>query len=183
MGFMVDIPWKKYAIIIELTRRLKDVSPQLGKTALQKMVYLLTEVYGVPSGYVHTLYTYGPYSADLASDIEFVASMGGIELKESQRGYSIQESEQGEAIWEKAQEFIEKHSAQFAQLVKDYGEFNAKELELRSTLVLLQRRGGMSKDMLVKQLRSIKPYFTVDEVITAVEQLGNIGHINPDITG
>lgn len=177
MSFTVDIPWKKYAIIIELSRRLKDVSPQLGKTVLQKMVYLLTEVYGVSSGYLHTLYTYGPYSADLASDIEFVASMGGIKLKESQRGYIISESEQGEMIWGKAQEFINQHSDQFAKLVEDYGTYNAKELELRSTLVFLQKRGGMSKDMLMEQLRSIKPYFTVEEVKTAIEQLDKAEYV------
>lgn len=48
------------------------VWPQFGKTVLQKLVYLLTTIYVVPTGYEHTLYTYGPFSAELASDVETV---------------------------------------------------------------------------------------------------------------
>ena len=38
-------PWERYGLIVELTGRIQNVSSQFGKTAMQKMVYLLQVVY------------------------------------------------------------------------------------------------------------------------------------------
>ena len=67
--------WDQYGLIAELALRLKGVSRQFGKTALQKLFYILQEVYRVPLGYDYTLYNYGPYSEELADDLVFLASM------------------------------------------------------------------------------------------------------------
>ena len=53
----LQIPWEQYGLIVDLTQRLKDKRPQLGKTALQKLVYLLQHVYNVECGYDFSLYT------------------------------------------------------------------------------------------------------------------------------
>lgn len=91
MSFTCNLPWNQYGIIVELARRLENVSPQFGKTALQKMVYLLMEVYDVPCDYEYSLYTtYGPYSAELAANVDYVNALGGVKLYEgSKAGYEI----------------------------------------------------------------------------------------------
>ncbi|NLS45772.1 MAG: hypothetical protein GX969_08570, partial [Firmicutes bacterium] len=48
---MGGYPWERYGLIVELTGRIQDVSSQFGKTAMQKMVYLLQAVYEVEFGY------------------------------------------------------------------------------------------------------------------------------------
>ena len=53
-----------------LAHKLNGKSPQYGKTVLMKMAYLLQEVYKVPLGYRFTLYTYGPYSSEVLSDLD-----------------------------------------------------------------------------------------------------------------
>jgi len=40
MSFTFDLPWNKYGIIVDLAKRLECVSPQFGKTALQKTIIL-----------------------------------------------------------------------------------------------------------------------------------------------
>ena len=101
MRFSTELPWDKYGIIIELVRRLQDKSPQIGKTVMQKMVYLLKEIYNVPCGYEYSLYTYGTYSAELTSDVEAVAAMKGLDLKEGIFGYQITSGENSLTIMEK----------------------------------------------------------------------------------
>ena len=59
-------PQGRHALIVELSKRLEGVSPQFGKTALMKLLYLLQEAYGVSTGYRYSFYTYGPYSQEVA---------------------------------------------------------------------------------------------------------------------
>jgi len=48
--------WDQYGLMAELALKLKGVSPQFGKTVLQKLVYILQEIYRVPCGYDYILY-------------------------------------------------------------------------------------------------------------------------------
>ena len=56
-----------------LATKLDGVSPQFGRTVLQKLVYLLHVLYGVNPGYDFELYTYGPFSSQLLSDLDVVS--------------------------------------------------------------------------------------------------------------
>ena len=180
MTYVHDIPWKKYGIIVELARRFENVSPQFGKTALQKMVYLLTTLYNVPSGYDHTLYTYGPYSSELAVDAEFVVAMGGVYLQEGHRGgYEIKVANKADWIQSKSESFISIYEQEFNDLVDKFGEYNARELELRSTLIFLAKSEKLTSEKLKKQLFNLKPYFTEGEILETIDEL--ISHSFIDI--
>lgn len=72
-----EIPWNRYALIADLIRRFDQQRNALGKTALQKMVFLLQRVFGLDFDYAYTLYTFGPFCADLARDLDIVAGLGG----------------------------------------------------------------------------------------------------------
>ncbi|MGQ0663831.1 MAG: hypothetical protein ACT4P2_09630, partial [Pseudomonadota bacterium] len=47
---------------------------------MQKLVYLIQEIGGVPAGYRYAFYTYGPYSRDLEGDLGIVQSLKGIAI-------------------------------------------------------------------------------------------------------
>lgn len=178
MSFSLNIPWIKYGIIVELTKRLQSDSPQFGKTVLQKMVYLLNEIYRVPSGYEYSLYTYGPYCSELTSDVEFVSAMGAIQLCQTHRGFVINLSDKSDMITQKSTDFINEHKEQFDDLIEKFGKFNARELELRSTLIFLARSEKMSKKLLGLQLAELKPYFAEDEISNTIDELCDLGVID-----
>ena len=52
MNTTVNIPWNRYALTAELAKRLDGLSPQFGKTALQKVVFFLQEVYGMTAAMI-----------------------------------------------------------------------------------------------------------------------------------
>ena len=59
----------------------------------------------------------------------------------------------------------------------NFGSYNARELELRSTLVFLGKSMTPIKVDLCKELISLKPYFEKEEVLEAVDELVEKGYL------
>ena len=154
---------KRTAIIGELARQKH--SGQLGKTAVMKLLHLLQDGLKVPLGYRFTLYTYGPYDSDVMSDIEFAESLNqvSVEYFGPDQGYSIH-SKSTEVI--QVDEDIKK---QIKELMNLFGKMNARDLELRSTLLFLSRE--FKDDLLMRRLQELKPKYSAAETSSAISEL------------
>ena len=156
---------------------------QFGKTALQKLVYLFQEIYEVDCDYRFDFYTYGPFTSQLLNDLDFTEHIGGVKVSRvdtSFGGYQIAPGEEAEYIFKKAESFIynSRVSQKLGQLIGDFGHFSATELELRSTIVYVDRdlqKNGSPPDMkeIVRLVEGLKPKFHKDEIRRAVEELKN----------
>lgn len=187
MNITVDIPWKRYALIAELTKRLDSVSLHFGKTALQKLVFFLQEIYQVDCGYDFELYTYGPYDSQLVSDLDLIEHWGCVSVtrvNDLLGGYRIRPTEAVDSIRGKAAEFLdhEKTKQALANLVLTYGSMTARDLELRATTVYVarnfQRKGETATiEKICRLVAQIKPKFTADEIKQAVVELSEKRHI------
>ena len=177
--------WDRYALIVELAQRLQGKHQQFGKTALQKLIYFLQEVYDVDCGYDFSLYTYGPFTSQVLQDLDLVESIGGVKVipkREGLDGYQIEPHENDERVQQQAGEFLDLHSDDLDTLIKEYGRFSAKELEMRATIVFVEREmnrdhGSVLREALVRVVSDIKPYFTEEEIEAAVEELQAKGHL------
>ncbi|MDR3632988.1 MAG: hypothetical protein P4L84_04075 [Isosphaeraceae bacterium] len=58
---------QRAAILTELMDQLRSRGSWCGEAHVQKAVYFLEEVLGVPAGFAYILYKNGPYSFDLTS--------------------------------------------------------------------------------------------------------------------
>ncbi|MGI6427995.1 MAG: hypothetical protein ACOX0L_10385 [Natronincolaceae bacterium] len=164
--------WDQYSLIAELTLKLKDVSPQFGKTVLQKLVYILQEIYKVPCGYNYILYNYGPYSAGLADDLNFFATMEGVKIEwGGGLGYEIKEADRTEYFREKGEDFLEKYAPEIDKVIKRFGRMHAKELELQSTIMYALKKESLNKGKLVQFVKEIKPYFTHSQIESSYQKL------------
>ncbi len=173
------IPWERYGLIVELARRLEAVSPQFGKTALQKLVYILDASFGVRLDYEFTLYTYGPYSQELASDLEIVASIGGVELMARANGVHIRTGKCVESIVQRSESFTSEYVEVLDELVRTFGSFSATDLELRATLIFVSQHELLfTREELMGELTAIKPHFEAPEVFSAIDELTRSGHIS-----
>ncbi|MBN1294025.1 MAG: restriction endonuclease [Candidatus Latescibacteria bacterium] len=160
------IPWERYGFIAELVNRLENVSPQLGKTALQKLVYLLQEIFGVDAGYDFKLYTYGPFTSQLLQDLDQVDALHGVnvELVESALGgYNISSGEKYREIRDRAKDYLNEKKVKggIDKLITEFGHLWAKELELRATIVYAVKNNKdlYEQDDLVNMIHEIKPRF------------------------
>ncbi len=181
MKTSLNIPWNRYGLITELAYRLKDKSAQFGKTILQKMVFLLQEVYGVNCGYQFDLYTYGPFTPQLLQDLDLVETLGGVQIQpviSGFGGYHIVTGEKNDALREKAEDFLKNPAVSSAinKLIENFSCFNAKELELISTIVYVDRDMKatsqiITRDDMVQIVNHLKPKFSLEEICAAVDKL------------
>jgi len=176
--------WNQYGIIADLAFKLKDISPQFGKTVLQKLVYILQEIYNVPCDYDYILYNYGPYCGELAEDLSFFSSMGGVKVEWNKSGgYRILPAVKTEHFRQRAKDFLDKYKNEISEVIKNFGWMTARDLELRSTIIFVYkesvRQNNMDKENITSRVKDIKPHFTQEEISSALEQLvqANIIHL------
>ena len=134
------IPWHQYAAISYVAANAKG-SPTLGKTAMQKLIYLVQELHRVPIGYRFRLYNYGPYSSDLAEDLTYVEFLGGITINfdRLQNSYSIKAADASKFLTGKASEFLSGFRSQIDRIIREFGSRKARDLELLATSVYVFR--------------------------------------------
>lgn len=162
---------ERTTVIGEIARRRQG--GQLGKTAVMKLLHLLQDGLNVPLGYRFTLYNYGPYDTEVMSDIEFAESLGRISVRYQgpDQGYRITPGSDIGKLPNGVEPMLQK-------LMGDFGSLNARELELRSTLLFLSR--GYSGGELVERLRDLKPKYVPSEIREAVRDLQTKGILRAD---
>jgi uncharacterized protein YwgA len=182
----MDFPWRRYGIIVELTSRAKGICPQFGKTMLQKMIYLLQNLYHIDCGYSFSLYTYGPFSPQILQDLDLVETLKGvvvISVSSRTGGYLILPGEKQDIFLKKAEDFLNESSVKSAldQLIVDFASCSAKDLELKSTIVYvyneIKESGRVTRKKILKLVHEIKPHFSETDIGTAEKQLENKGNL------
>ena len=178
MAFGSEVSWERYGLIAEIVERFQAGNHRLGKTAMQKMIFLLQRSFGVDCDYGYTLYTYGPYSADVSRDLDIVTGLGGarVDYDFSFAGYEIHPGPASADLRKRASSFLKEISPKLDRLVDDFGGFTAKDLELRSTAVYLARP-GFDRVKLIKQVHEVKPHFTPAQIEAAILELEAKGYI------
>lgn len=169
-------------------RRIAELQPGLGRTAMMKYMYLLQTVRDVPLGYQFELYLYGPYCSDVLDDI---ASAEVWELVQEEveaygeygYGYRIRACEPGGLLSQKAKAFIKEHDADLRWVVENFKQFSAADLELIGTIVWVHNRARGSNacddvEELVNLAIRLKPHFTREKARQIVDYLKSKGILN-----
>ncbi len=175
---MEGTPWQAYALIVHLAKRLNKKN--FGKTKLQKIVYLADKLKRVRVGYDFNFYTYGPFSSDLAADLDYVESLGGVEIVHNQtvNRYEIRPSESADRLESKTEKFFSDNKSAIDEIVDRFGDKQAKDLELLSTIIYVTHSGFSDKDRIVQKTKDLKPRFNKEEIEDAYSQLNEWGYIS-----
>lgn len=171
--------WRQTGTIIELASRLEDRSPQFGKTALQKLIYLLQEIYSVDLGYEFSLYTYGPFSAQLLNDLDVAAALGGVHVEyvgDGLGGYKISPGPHASNLVQHAEKFLTDIRDSLDAVTEQFGHLTAKDLELRSTIIYVDRDAqtsgkALDRSELVRMVHQIKPGFNEALIARVLDEL------------
>jgi hypothetical protein len=174
-------PWNRLATIVELAAR----SPAgLGRTALMKYTYFLQVVRGVPLGYDFSLYSYGPFDPKVLDDLEYAQTLKAAEVTPvyypGGYGYSIRPGAAAESFRTRAREFLDRYAGDIDWVLREFGGLSAAQLELASTMVLVDREALQSTEALslaelVHRVREVKPRFTDPQVLAQAESLQEKG--------
>jgi uncharacterized protein YwgA len=168
--------WDQYALIAWIVSRLARGDRPPGKKALQKIVHLIAELAGVSAGYRFRLYSYGPYSSDLASDLDVTRGFGGVEITydAADNTFAITPGKQNEVLIGKGRAFLEGNMGKMDRVLKVFGGRLAKDLELTSTIAYLRRHEPelLADDTrLAARVRDLKPQYSDVQIKTAIEEV------------
>lgn len=172
---------ENYALIAYLAKSIGG-ERKLGKKALQKLVHLMSEIASVPVGYKFRLYTYGPFSRELASDVDILDTLGAIHVtfNAERNGYEISSASDVESYVDKARDYIEKNKEEIDGVLERFGGKLAKELELYSmvTFIIKERLVSDVDDdkLVVEKFREIKPHYTVQQVQQGLKEIRELIH-------
>ena len=176
--------WIKYAIIAELAKKLKEKGNNLGRTALQKFVYLLQEVYGVDCGYEFRFYTYGPFSSEIIGNLEIITAYDAVKVQppdhiSGRSAYKIEPSAECDALLETASDFLAENEDKIAALLDVFGNKTAESLELYATVVWVDRslHGDQNKGHtdIAPLVHELKPKFEMEKVQESIKFMSNLG--------
>jgi uncharacterized protein YwgA len=140
----------------------------IGRTALMKMMYFLQELHGAPLGYDFRLYTYGPFDSEVLSDLGTATSLNTVNertvIHSRGYGYEITPGTSAQPLSAELERRNRDLAKQVDSVVAEFGDFSAGELELRSTILYVDRELSQSgtkttaKDI-AERVRQIKPHF------------------------
>jgi len=160
--------FQKNAFITYLVGKLELLkSPLLlDNAAIQRLVYVLQEIFAVPLAYDFSLYNYGPYSADLTGDIEYTEYLGGIKTYDyedaSATGSTVLKTGEKSAHFSKeALDFLRQNRVDnLDETLAKIKDFTSQELDVLSTLHMIYDgldEKEITKEFLVSRLREVKP--------------------------
>lgn len=169
---MLESIFKNPTLIGYLVKRIEEEFPgkQIGKTVLQKMVYLL-ESNGI-CHFDYSMYHYGPYSSQVSGELNFAENNGIVEISwEEDKGYFIKP---GEALDRLEDFLVDEEKERINEIVKKYGGFNAVELSLIATALFLKDNFNVSDNELAKAVHNIKTQYTLKSIADILQKSGII---------
>lgn len=170
--------WNKYALLVLISDIMNQKKFKLGKTSLQKLIYLLKSLYELPINYSYNFYIYGPYSSEVAGDLDYLDSIDILSVSfedyGNYRGFNITPNKKSKKIIERAENFIKKNREKVEEIVEFYGGKTARELELIGTIVYLIKEEGIAQELLVERIKELKPHFDETEIKSGIDDVKSI---------
>jgi len=170
-----------------LARMVKNApSKSLGRTQVMKLFYFLQELKGIPLGYDFRLFNYGPFDSEVLSDLSSACGLGTVVedtvLYPSGYGYAIKPGPQADRFEGDLATEGNVLRSQVDLVVREFGAFSASELELRSTVLFVDREfagGGQEATIneIVERVRQIKPHFDTTTICERVMDMAEKGHL------
>lgn len=154
--------FKNPALIGYLVEKIRERYPdkQVGKTIIQKSMYLLTLSKVVDFDY--SMYHYGPFSLEVAEELDFAQNAGIIQIEwVDEKGYLIKATP-------KLKEFYslitDEEKKAIVDVVEKFGKFNAIELSIIATAFYLKYNFGVSDAELVDVIHKIKQNLSSEDI-------------------
>lgn len=165
-------------VVREWHRLTQEPSQRLGKTKLQKLVYF-SKVAGVPLPFDFEIYYYGPYSQDVAEEVDRLEVLGLVEgVRDTEGAVHYRPGNKLEETVSRFMGGLESYTSKIQRAIKVFGNMPAKVLELHATVHFVRRSGGRMRTVeeTIEAVRSLKGNrFSEEEIRSAIEYLESNG--------
>lgn len=153
-----------------LVKRLNEDNPdkQIGKTIVQKMMYLLSRKN--IARFDFSMYHYGPYSSELSGEMSFAEKNGIIKVAwKDNKGYFIKSAEMAEQFFA----LLDSNEQQAVDdFVRQFGKFNATDLALVATALYLKDNFGVEEGRLPEAVHNAKKKYSIEYIEKVLKSSG-----------
>ncbi len=150
------------ALVTYVIKFVGDTRP-IGKKAAQKFVHLVEDAGKVQTGYDFTIYTYGPFSRALDSELDSLNSLKAITVTydKNRSSFEIGPGEDADKIISRGDAYISENKSAIDRILSALKGKSGLDLELYSTLIFLKSHiDDLNTDSeVVDKLLSIKPKY------------------------
>ena len=161
---------RRLTTILELLRSTKS---KVGKTFIQKAIFVLQEWLGWESDYRFKLHYYGPYSSMLSEDLDSLIELGLVEAPFDGNSYGITISEQGLRFLDEHLESHMLNKTKIERAVSLIGTGGVKNMELIGTILYFARIADEGE--IADLVNTVKPHFSEDEIGNSIQYLKEQG--------
>ena len=175
----------KAAVIAELIERLRQKGSWCGETHVQKAVYILQNLMGVPLQFDFILYKHGPFSFDLRDELTALRADGLLRLETRELyGARIAATSQSVYIREFYPRTLSRHNHAIDFTSGQIGKKGVVELERLATALYVTRQSGRqaSIDNRVKKLVTLKPHIPEEDAQKAVSVVDHMIELAQDVS-
>ncbi len=168
---MSESIFKRPTLIAYLVKSINDRYPdkQVGKTIIQKMMYILARKKLFDADY--SMYYYGPYSQEVAGELNFAESTGIVEIRwVNDKGYFI--TPINDKLGHLEHVLRESEKKEIDDTVAKFGEFNANELSIIATALYLKDNFELDGRELIKAVHEIKDQHNMDYIKHILQRSG-----------
>ncbi|MDX9799545.1 MAG: hypothetical protein WCY18_08170 [Methanofastidiosum sp.] len=161
---------EKSAIVGRVIKVLKEKDPskQIGKTFIQKIMYILDLEKDLKLDY--EMYHYGPYSEEVDFLLDVVEEAKLISIEWNEKGYNILPTTNLEEYLEDKEDLeLEKI---LNRLIDKYIKFNASQLAVISTGLYLKDNYEIEDNDLPKAVKELKPKYKIEDILSLLKQSG-----------
>jgi uncharacterized protein YwgA len=154
--------FKSSGLIGYLVKRLNEDYPdkQVGKTVIQKMVYLLSRKNIAKFDF--SMYHYGPYSSELSGELSFAEKNGIVKVTwRDNEGYFIKPTNDADKFLALLKE--DERQA-IDEIAKNFGKFKAIDLSLIATALYLRDNFGVEDSKLAEAVHNAKKRYSPDYI-------------------
>ena len=175
---MMESMWRRLSCLTALV----DAAPNktLGRTALMKLLFLLTTIKDVPLGYRFRMYNYGPFDSEVLSDIDYAARLDALSVDMvryvSGYEYYIRPGPAADEIIDRDKPFVDMHRKDIEWIIGNFASSSAGRLEMLSTIVYVKHKLEVSStDDLIRVVNEIKPRFSEEMIRVDVDEFRKVG--------
>jgi hypothetical protein len=169
---------QRAAILTELMEQLRANGSWCGETHVQKAMYFLQEVLGVPTNFEYILYKHGPYSFDLTADLTALRADFLMEFNHRSPGYGpgLVPTPTSAELRARYPRTLDIHSRQIKFIAMAFGARGVADLEKLATALFVTRELGKTADIWKRasRIHELKPHVREAEALLALQEFERI---------
>lgn len=165
------------ALMVELTKKLREAGSWCGETHVQKALYIVQDLSKSNLGYKFVIYKHGPFSFDLKSELAAMHAANIFEMKFPREGYgpSILPTSFGERVYEVNKENVREYVPLTQFVANWFSSKDVRDLEKIATAYFVTAKHPRDRVIeRAKRLTSLKPHVdlhSAEEAVLTVDQM------------